>query len=153
MILEAIMKYVIEMLKKVKNLFLNKNFIKFSLFGIINTLNTALFSQALVWLKVQKNMSAILGYILSLQIAFWLTSRYIFRVKPTGSRYARFILSYLPSFLVYILLHGILGNLRITQFSATMIAVLLSGPLTFVIVKIYAFEREGKGGKRDSIDE
>ena len=153
MILEAIMKYIVEMFKKVKNTFINTNFLKFCLFGTINTFNTSLFSQILSWLHVQKNLSAVFAYIASLQIAFFLTCKFIFRKKPTFGKYWRFLLSYLPSFVVYVLLHGLVGNLSISQFSSTLIAVLLSGPLTFAIVKLYAFEREEKSRKKDNHDE
>lgn len=153
MILEAIMKYLIDMFKKIKSTFVNTNFIKFCLFGVINTFNTALFSQILAWIHVSYNLAATLAYIMSLQIAFLLTSVYIFRAKPNFKRYSRFLLSYLPSFVVYVLLHGVIfGNFNISQFSATMIAVLLSGPITFVIVKFYAFERSEKACKKENDD-
>ena len=148
------MKYLIEMYKKIKSIFVNTNFIKFCLFGIVNTFNTASISQIFVWLEVSNNLAAILGYILSLQIAFLLTTKYIFHSKPTLNKYKRFLLSYLPSFLVYVLLHGVIfGNFDISQFSATLIAVMLSGPITFAIVKIYAFERADKAKNRDNDDE
>ena len=143
------MRYIIEMFKKVKSTFINTNFLKFCLFGTINTFNTSLFSQIFTWLSIQKNLSAVIAYIASLQIAFFLTCRFIFRKKPTWSKYWRFLLSYLPSFVVYVLLHGLVGNLNISQFSSTLIAVLLSGPLTFAIVKLYAFEREEKLHKKE----
>ena len=148
MILEAIMKYIIEMFKKLKSTFVNTKFIQFCLFGVVNTFNTAIFSQIFVWFDVAENLSAIIGYILSLQIAFLLTSKYIFRAKPTIGKYYRFLLSYLPSFLVYAMLHAIISENVDTTFVATLISVLLSGPITFAIVKIYAFERkENKKGK------
>lgn len=148
LILEAIMKYIIEMFKKLKSTFVNTKFIQFCLFGLVNTFNTAIFSQIFVWFDVAENLSAIIGYILSLQIAFLLTSKYIFRAKPTIGKYYRFLLSYLPSFLVYVMLHAIISENVDTTFVATLISVLLSGPITFAIVKIYAFERkENKKGK------
>ncbi len=148
LILEAIMKYIIEMFKKLKSTFVNTKFMQFCLFGVVNTFNTAIFSQIFVWFDVAENLSAIIGYILSLQIAFLLTSKYIFRAKPTIGKYYRFLLSYLPSFLVYVMLHAIISENVDTTFVATLISVLLSGPITFAIVKIYAFERkENKKGK------
>ena len=41
---------------------------------------------------------------------------------------------------MYVLIHaGILNAFNISQFWATFIAVALSGPLTYIFIKIYAF--------------
>ncbi len=137
------MKKITAFLVKVKNLFLNKKFMLFCLFGIINTVNTALFA-FLAGLVIQENISAILGYVLSLQGAFLLTCKFIFRSSPTWVKYKRFLLSYIPSFILYILIHaGALSALKLPQFWASFIAVTFSGPLTYFIVKIYAFGKLG----------
>ncbi|MCQ2455071.1 MAG: GtrA family protein [Clostridia bacterium] len=145
MIFEAI----INILKKVKSTFLSGNFIKFCLFGIINTFNTSLFSWIFSLIPfVQANIAGILGYILSLQGAFLLTCKFIFKSKPALKKYTRFIISYIPSFIMYILIHaGALGALKLPQFWASFMAVMLSGPLTFAIVKIYAFNETAQKKK------
>lgn len=133
---------------RIKKLFLSGNFIKFCLFGIINTLNTSLFS-SLYNLFMQSNIAGIVGYLTSLQGAYLLTCRFIFRSKSTWKKYKRFLISYIPSFIVYILIHaGALGALKLSQFWASFIAVMLSGPLTFFIVKIYAFNESTHKRKR-----
>ncbi len=144
MILEVILNGIVEILRKVKKVFLNRHFIKFCLFGIINTLDTAIFSALFTLLGVGDTPAALLGYIFSLQIAFFLTCKFIFRVGPTFLKYKRFIFSYLPSFIVYAMLHGAMGNFELNQFVKALVAVMLSGPLTFFIVKIYAFEKDSK---------
>lgn len=141
---------IVDFLKSIKNALLNSGFIRFCLFGIINTLNTSIFS-SLFGLFLQDNIAGILGYILSLQGAYLLTCRFIFRSKSTLKKYNRFLISYIPSFLVYILIHaGALGALKLSQFWASFLAVMLSGPLTFIIVKIYAFNETAN--KRDKYE-
>ena len=141
---------IVDFLKSIKIALLNSSFIRFCLFGIINTLNTSIFS-SLFGLFLQDNIAGILGYILSLQGAYLLTCRFIFRSKSTLKKYNRFLISYIPSFLVYILIHaGALGALKLSQFWASFLAVMLSGPLTFIIVKIYAFNETAN--KRDKYE-
>lgn len=141
---------IVDFLKSIKNALFNSSFIRFCLFGIINTLNTSIFS-SLFGLFLQDNIAGILGYILSLQGAYLLTCRFIFRSKSTLKKYNRFLISYIPSFLVYILIHaGALGALKLSQFWASFLAVMLSGPLTFIIVKIYAFNETAN--KRDKYE-
>ncbi len=137
--------------QKLKSLFLNKNFIKFCLFGIINTFNTALFSY-LLSLFLQENISAIFGYIISLQGAYLLTCKFIFKSKSSFKKYKRFLISYIPSFIVYVLIHaGTLAAFNLSQFWATFFAVMLSGPVTFFIIKIYAFSESS--GKKKNVQE
>ena len=141
---------IVDFLKSIKNALFNSSFIRFCLFGIINTLNTSIFS-SLFGLFLQDNIAGIFGYILSLQGAYLLTCRFIFRSKSTLKKYNRFLISYIPSFLVYILIHaGALGALKLSQFWASFLAVMLSGPLTFIIVKIYAFNETAN--KRDKYE-
>ncbi len=133
--------------ERIRSLFLNTNFIKFCLFGIINTFNTSLFS-TLFGVFIQENMAAICGYIISLQGAYYLSCKYIFKSKSTFKKYFRFLLSYLPSFMVYVLIHaGALAAFDFSQFTATFIAVALSGPITFIIIKIYAFSESASKNK------
>lgn len=151
-----IFEFILDFLIKMKKTFLSGNFIKFCLFGIINTLNTSIFS-ALFGLILKGNvagsLAGSLGYIVSLQGAFLLTCRYIFHSKPTLKIYERFLISYIPSFILYVLIHaGALSALNLPQFWASFIAVMLSGPLTFVIVKIYAFNESANKNKNENED-
>ncbi len=123
--------------KKLKSTFLSRAFLIFCLLGVVNTFNTAVFSWALSFL-LQKNMSAILGYILSLQGAYFLSCKFIFNCPPTLQKYERFLVSYIPSFIVYVMLHvGMIAMFN--QFWGTFVAVALSGPVTYIIIKLYAF--------------
>ena len=142
--------YILGILTGIKDAILSNKFIMFCLFGIINTFNTALFS-FLAGLFIQDNLSAIIGYLVSLQGAYYLSCKYIFRTNFSFRKYSRFIISYIPSFIVYVLIHaGALAALELSQFWASFVAVILSGPLTFIIVKLYAFGKPvaGTGGKR-----
>jgi len=136
---------IIKILRKTKSVFVSKHFVVFTLLGIVNTLNTAIISWAASYI-IQDNVSAIIGYLASLQIAFLLNCKFVFACKPTLKKYERFLISYIPSFIVYILVHA--GTLSIfgSQFWATFVAVALSGPITFLIIKIYAF---GKTQQKD----
>lgn len=126
-----------------KKTFLSRKFIMFCLLGIVNTLDTAIIS-FLAEKIIQDHLAGIIGYILSLQIAFFLSCRFIFQCKPSFKKYKRYLISYIPSFIVYFLgFVGALSALKLPQFWATFLAVMLSGPITFIIIKLYAF------GKKD----
>ena len=125
---------------RLKNTFLNKKFIGFCLIGIINTFNTAFFSW-LAYFKIQQNISAYIGYIISLTINYILNSKIVFKCKLSVKKYFYFLLSYIPNFLIYTFASMLTINvLKINQFWATTIAKVIGGPVTFVIIKLFAFE-------------
>lgn len=125
--------------KAIRNTFINFKFLGFCLLGIINTFNTAFFSWLWHYL-IQDNLAAVFGYGVSLTIAFLLNCKLVFRQRPTVSGYFKFLISYIPSFIIYFLLTFLtINTLEIPQFWATIIAVAAGGPVTFVIIKIYAF--------------
>lgn len=125
--------------REAKSIFFNIKFLGFCLVGIINTFNTAFFS----WVGhffLQENIAAIFGYFVSLMIAFIMNSIFLFKHRPSAALLGRFLISYIPSFIIYFLFTFVtINTLDIPQFWATVIAVVLGGPVTFIIVRLYAF--------------
>lgn len=122
-----------------KRAFLSKKFIGFCLIGIINTFNTAFFSW-LAHFKIQENISAYIGYFISLTINYVLNSIIVFKNRLSLKRYFRFLLSYVPNFIIYTLVSLITINiLQINQFWATVLATAAGAPVTFLIIKLFAF--------------
>ncbi len=132
-----------EILKKAKETFINKKFLKFCLAGIINTFNAAFFSW-LVHFFLQDNLAAVVGYIISLTINFSLNCKFIFKRKMNLRSYLRFLLSYIPNFMIYFLVTFItINTLELEQFWGTVFAAMAGGPITFIIIKFYAFGKTG----------
>lgn len=125
-------------------LFLNRNFLWFCIIGTVNTINAAFFS----WVAhhyIQNNIAAVFGYIISITIAFFLNCKIIFKDKLSPLRYLRFLISYIPNFIIYFLVTFItINTLRLHQFWATALASIAGGPITFLIIKLYAFGERDK---------
>lgn len=128
-------------LLKLKRTFFNIGFLEYCAIGFLNTFNSALFS-SLASLIMQENVAAVFGYICSITIAFVLNCYLIFKKKPTFRRYMRFALSYVPNFLIYFIVTFItLNTLGLPQFWGTVLASVIGGPITFIIIKIYTFKQ------------
>ena len=133
-----------------KRAFFNKKFIGFCLIGILNTFNTAFFSW-LAHLRLQENISAYIGYFVSLSVNYVLNSLIVFKNRLGIRRYLRFLLSYIPNFVIYTLVTLLTINVcDMDQFWATVLATMAGAPITFVIIKLYAFgkvkgEKSGVG--------
>ena len=133
----------------IKHTFVSKKFIGYCLIGIINTFNTAFFSW-LMHFKVQENVAAYIGYFISLTINYLLNSMIVFKSRLALRRYFRFLLSYVPNFFIYTLVSLLTINvMQINQFWATVLATAAGAPVTFVIIKLFAFDNKAKAEKAE----
>ena len=134
--------HVANFLINLKKNFLSKAFMEFSLLGLVNTFGNALFSSICSYF-VQQNVAAILGFIAGITIGFFLNCRLVFKAKPTLKKYIRFGTSYVPNFIIFFLVTYItLNTLNMSQFWGTVLAALAGGPVTFIIIKFYAFGKK-----------
>ena len=130
-----------ELLRKARNTFLSEKFIGSCLIGIINTFNTAFFSWLFHFI-LQENFAAYLGFFLSLTVNYLLNSHFVFKNHLHYKKYIKFLISYIPNFIIFFLVSFITINLlEMDQFWATVLATAAGGPVTFVIIKLYAFSR------------
>lgn len=130
------------LLVKAKNTFITKSFLRFCILGCINCLNDAIFSHFANYF-MQKNLAAVVGYMISLSLAFYLTSMFIFKSKPTFSKYYKFLLSYIPNFIIFFLVTFITINTwKLPQFVGTFLAAAAGGPITFIMIKLFAFGKK-----------
>ena len=130
------------LLKKAKKTFLNEYFIKFCILGIFNTVVHGILSK-IFSLVLQPNAAFALGFFVSNVIAFLLNSYVIFNKPASLKRYIRFLIAYIPYFTIGFLVTFItINTLKLPQFTATVLAAVAGGPITFVIMRVYAFGRK-----------
>lgn len=133
-----------KLLSGLKHTFLSKKFIGYCLIGIINTFNTAFFSW-LAHFRVQENIAAYIGYFISLTINYFLNSTLVFKNRLSIRRYFRFLLSYILNFIIYTFVSLLTINvMQINQFWATVLATAAGAPITFIIIKLFAFGNKDK---------
>ncbi len=127
-------------IKKIKETFFSYNFIMFVVIGVINTLNSVWISY-LLSLALDANLSFAAGYIISLGIAYILNSVFNFKQKLSFVRFIKFAISYIPNFIiqnvVVIIVYNILG---IHKLIAYALAAVIGIPVTFIILKLFAFK-------------
>ena len=125
-----------------RDTFVSRKFIRFCLLGIINTFNASWISHFAERI-LQANLAATVGYVLSLVGAYFLSCFFIFKTRCSWLGFARFLLSYVPHFILYFLTTFVtINTLHLPQFWATAVAVVIGGPLTFLIMRFYAFGKK-----------
>lgn len=120
--------------------FFSKRFIVYTLIGAFNTINCVMFSTLLEWAYVQENLAFAIGYILSLTISYIFNSIFNFKRRLTFLRYGKFLISYVPNFIIQNIVTFICFNIiDMHHVFAYIIAALLGSPITFICLKIFAF--------------
>jgi HAD superfamily phosphoserine phosphatase-like hydrolase len=127
--------------------FFTPNFFIFVFCGgcgtLVNFLFSLLFSE-----KLNETLSYVFGYGLSLFVTYLLNSFLIFKQKLSPGRFVKFVVSYIPNFLILFTFVAVLLNIfHVWKVIVYAGAAVFGLPVTYLIVKIFAFG--GKGEKSD----
>jgi len=125
--------------------FLSKDFFAFLTVGCTNTVTSVLFSTLFSLFFAQENISFTLGYIVSLIIGFLLNCALVFHQKANFKKFIKYVVSYIPNYLVQSVCVALLGNLfNMPHFLIYVISATIGVPVTFLLLKIFAFKKEKK---------
>ena len=127
-------------INKIKSIFINKEFILFIIIGVINTFNGVMFS--FIYSSIlNENLAFILGYISGLVVSYILNSYITFKEKLSFTKFIKFVISYIPNFIiqniVVIITFNILG---LHKLIAYCLAAIIGIPVTFILLKFFAFK-------------
>lgn len=129
-------------IKRIKKLFLTKQFFNFLIVGGINTINGILFSY-LYSIFLDVNVSFVLGYMTAMTISYLLNSLIVFKESMIFSKYIKFCISYIPNFIIQnifvLIFYNTLGWNKLIVF---VLAAIIGVPITFIIMKFFAFSKE-----------
>lgn len=132
-------------LKFLKDEFWTREYFLFLVIGGINTLDCAFFAEVIRMLGVDVNLAFNIGYLLSNVVAYVLNGYFIFPSKFSLEQYVRFAVSYIPNFIIENLVVLISYNYyTIPPLASFLLAAFVAMPITFLLVKLYAFGRSLK---------
>lgn len=126
--------------QKFKDIFLSKQFVIFILIGIVNTFNGTVFSYVYS-IFLSPNMAFLPGYISGLLISYVLNSFITFKEKLSFQKLIKFTVSSMPNFIIQYIVVIICNALGLHKLFAYILAAIIGVPITFVLVKFFAFKR------------
>jgi len=130
--------------EKIKRTYFTKDFILFVFCGGMGTLTNFIFS-LFISMTLNPSVSYVLGYGISLFITYALNAKLIFHHNLSCKGFIKFIVSYIPNFLI--LFTFVLIFLNLLHWNKVIVyalAGLLGLPLTFILVKIFVFKNGSK---------
>lgn len=125
-----------------------KQFVKFSIVGISNTIINLSVYYFLLYLGVHYNIAYALGFLISVCNAFYWNNKYVFKNKRETSTIKAFLkvfASYGFTFILSILImSGLIELLGISRYIAPLLKLVIIIPINFVLNKIWAFKDSGR---------
>ena len=129
-------------IEKAKGHFLTREFFLFLVVGCINTFNGTFIAWLCGLVSPFNNLNFNIGYLTGNIIAYWMNSRFIFHEALSLTRYVKFFISYIPNYIIQNIIVLIFYNLLdFPPVISYLLAAVLGIPVTFLMVKIFAFGR------------
>ena len=128
-----------QLIKRIKEIFLSREFILFLIVGVINTFNGTIFA-SIYSIFLNENVAFVLGYISSLIISYILNSFITFKEKLEVRKFIKFAISYIPNFIIQnIVVIIVLNILNYDKIIAYILAAIIGVPVTFILMKFFVF--------------
>jgi putative flippase GtrA len=130
--------------ENVKRTYYSREFILFVFCGGMGTLTNFIFSM-IISIALNPSVSYVFGYGISLFVAYSLNNKLIFHQKISFIDFLKFILSYIPNFLI--LFSFVLVFLNLIHWNKVIVYVmagLLGLPVTFLLLRIIVFKKREK---------
>ena len=130
-------------IKKIINLFFDRDFITFIAIGIINVINGIWIAYVYSLIILDPIIAYIFGFLTSLCISYILNSLFNFKQKISFTKFIKFVINNIFNFVIQIISVVLLINkLKINKLSAYAISAIIAVPITFVLVKINVFRKD-----------
>ena len=126
-------------LKNKKSIF---EFVKYSIVGVINTLDYYL--AYLLFINIFKfsyKISFVLGYVVSIVGSYFMNTYYTYKQKPSWKKFFLFPLTYVPNFIIqYFGIIFLVDKMNFSKQLAPVLAAIVATPVTFFVMK-YVIKR------------
>ena len=133
-----------EQIKKMKQLFLNKQFITFIVIGGVNTVSSAIFSS--FYSMLLGDVEAFIpGYVTGILVSYILNTIFTFKDRFKFKKLIQFAISTIPNFLIqFIMVYVGVHLLHINNIICYGIAAIVGVPITFAILKLFVYRNQAK---------
>ncbi|MBQ7573932.1 MAG: HAD-IB family phosphatase [Clostridia bacterium] len=125
-------------------MFLSREFMMFLVIGVINTFAGALFATLYRHFIPDNTVAFVPGWISGNIVSYFLNSVFTFRDTDFGIvKYIKFLVSNLPNLLIQTVMVKIFSDiLNMPSMVVYAIAAIIGVPVTFVLVKLFAFAKK-----------
>ena len=125
------------MIEKLKEKFLNKQFLTFGLIGGVNTVGAVLIYMACVALGVQVGVASLVGDCTTMIFSYFLNMKFTYHEKPNLKSFITFPISYVPGTILNMLFTVICVDvLGAPKMIAKALALPITIPLNYLTMSV-----------------
>ncbi|MFI3284277.1 MAG: GtrA family protein [Erysipelotrichaceae bacterium] len=125
------------MINKLKEKFLSKQFLSFAIIGGINTIGSLLIYMVCVSIHIAVATSSLIGDVTTMIFSYFLNMHFTYHTKPSFKSFVTFPLSYIPGFIINMLITVIMvDTLGAPELLAKAFALPITIPLNYVVMSI-----------------
>ena len=125
---------------KFKNKVFDFDFLIFVFCGGMGTLTNFVCS-SLISRRIDAVISYVIGYALSLFVSYILNMLYIFKRKLKFLDFIKFVISYIPNFLIlFTFVFIFINKLHFNKYLVYLLAAIIGLPVTYIILKLKTFK-------------
>ena len=123
--------------------FFTREFLLFLVVGCVNTFNGTFLAWLYAFVVEDRNLAFNCGYLTACAVGYCLNSVFVFPEPLSLQRFLRFAVSYIPNYIIQNIIVLIFYNwLGFPPVVSYLISAALGVPVTFLCVKLFAFERK-----------
>ena len=125
------------MISKIKDKFLNKQFLSFALIGGFNTVGSLLIYMIFVSFKVSVGISSLMVDVITMIFSYFLNMKFTYKTRCTLKSFVAFPISYIPGFILNMVITVLFVDiLNAPEMFAKALALPITIPLNFVVMSI-----------------
>lgn len=125
------------MFNKIKENFLNKQFLTFGIIGGINTVLSQVLYIVFVKLNVVVSLSSLLGDVLTMVISYFANMKFTYNEKPSLKSAITFPLSYVPGFIINMLIVVLVADVfHAPKEYAKLVSLPITIPLNYICMSL-----------------
>lgn len=136
-------------MKKIKEKFLNRQFLTFGIIGVLNTVIALLLNKGFLILGTEVGMASILADVVSFIPSYVMNMTFTYKKKMSLKSFIAFPVSYIPgwiiSFLIVEILHRVFG---VPESYAKLCSVPIYVPVNYLVMTFIVNRFSGKGSDR-----
>lgn len=134
------------MFNKIKEKFLNKQFLTFGIIGGINTILSQVLYIVFVKFNIVVSLSSLLGDVLTMIISYFANMKYTYHEKPSWKSAITFPLSYVPGFIINMLLVVLVADVfHAPKEYAKLVSLPITIPLNYICMSLIVKKTSKKG--------
>ncbi|WP_411844065.1 GtrA family protein [Salinicoccus sp. HZC-1] len=122
---------------------LNNEFSRFVIIGLLNTLNYYMIYTVLIFIGLPYIAAHLIGFILAFIISYFLNCYFVYRVKPTWSKFLRFPLTQVINMgMQTLLLYVFVDIFSWNEILAPLPVLVVTVPVTYTITRWVLKDKE-----------